>query len=127
MIVICHKSIFTDIKPSQKGISKVLGKLEAEVMEIVWSEGKASVRDVYEKLAVNRDIAYTTVMTTLGRLTSKGILSKTRQGNAYIYSSLICKDEFVRNMISSILDGLIQDYKSEVLEYMTVKNIMNSD
>jgi len=125
--LICYKSIFSDIKPYQKGISKVLGKLEAEVMEIVWSEGKASVRDVYEKLVVNRDIAYTTVMTTLGRLTSKGILSKTRQGNAYIYSSLICKDEFVRNMISSILDGLIQDYKNEVLEYMTVKNIMNSD
>ncbi|KJS88775.1 MAG: hypothetical protein JM58_00345 [Peptococcaceae bacterium BICA1-8] len=122
----CYKNIYSDFKPFQKGICKVLGKLEAEVMEIVWSEGKVSVRNVYEILVVNREIAYTTVMTTLGRLTKKGILSKTRQGNAYLYSSFISKEEFINNMISSILESLVRDYKDEVIECIDQKKIMGN-
>jgi len=95
-------------------------------MEIVWSEGKVSVRNVYEILVVNREIAYTTVMTTLGRLTKKGILSKTRQGNAYLYSSFISKEEFINNMISSILESLVRDYKDEVIECIDQKKIMGN-
>ena len=54
--------------------SLALGTLEFELMEILWSNGASSVRDVVPKLS--RPLAYTTVMTTLDRLFKKGLLDR---------------------------------------------------
>jgi len=54
---------------------KVLGDLESEVMEIIWSQkGAVSVKSVTEILIKRRQIAYTTVMTIMARLVNKGVL-----------------------------------------------------
>ncbi|MHB1420315.1 MAG: BlaI/MecI/CopY family transcriptional regulator, partial [Bacillota bacterium] len=58
MIVSIKKSM-GDYKPMGKSMGKVLGHLEAAVMEIVWQKERASVREVYETLLLHRDIAYT--------------------------------------------------------------------
>lgn len=54
----------------------MLGHLEAAVMEIIWRQEEASVRDVYETLLQNRQIAYTTVMTIMGWRTKKSCIRK---------------------------------------------------
>ena len=54
--------------------SFALGSLEFELMEVLWSHGESSVRDVVSKLS--RPLAYTTVMTTLDRLFKKGLLDR---------------------------------------------------
>ena len=56
----------------------MLGPLEIRVMEVLWTAGQSSVRDVVEKL--ERKLAYTTVMTTLDRLFKKGMLDQTEVG-----------------------------------------------
>ena len=45
-------------------------------MKVVWRLGSATVREVYEALRENRRIAYTTVMTMMNILESKGYLRK---------------------------------------------------
>jgi predicted transcriptional regulator len=51
-----------------------LGRLELEVMQVLWTTGEGSVREVLGQL--NRPLAYTTVMTTLDRLFKKGLLAR---------------------------------------------------
>ena len=54
-------------RPDRPGIRKVLGDLEAEIMELVWARpvGQGTtVRDIFEILYERRRIAYTTVMNT---------------------------------------------------------------
>ena len=63
--------------------TQVLGPLELTVMEIMWARGESNVRDVVEKLA--RPLAYTTVMTTLARLHSKGALAREPAGRTNMY------------------------------------------
>jgi predicted transcriptional regulator len=64
-----------------------LHELEAEVMEEVWTRGVSSVREVME--AINsrapRPRAYTTYMTIMARLDSKGLLERTREGKTHFY------------------------------------------
>lgn len=65
-----------------------LGRLEAEVMEVLWTAGRpCSVREVLDALngRLDRPLAYTTVMTVLARLTEKGVLDRTAQGRAFLY------------------------------------------
>lgn len=58
-----------------------LGQLEATVMNFVWgAPGPVTVRDVVEALQQDRSIAYTTVMTVMDNLHSKGFLGRERVG-----------------------------------------------
>ncbi len=66
----------------------VLGPLEREVMQILWDgAGPMSVRAVLQRLNDPRDeeLAYTTAMTTLKRLSDKGMLRRHRQGRSFLY------------------------------------------
>ncbi|KKM11305.1 CopY family transcriptional regulator [Clostridiales bacterium PH28_bin88] len=99
-----------EFRPSKRGLGKVLGHLEAAVMEIMWRQGEASVRDVYEVLLREREIAYTTVMTIMSRLADKNILQKEKKGLAYVYRPACSRDDFARSVVTEVIDGLLEDY-----------------
>lgn len=65
-------------------VKNALGPLEQEVLSIVSKQGKSSVRQVLRKM--DRDLAYTTVMTTLSRLHDKGFLKRQASDRSYLYS-----------------------------------------
>ena len=74
-----------------------LTKCEMEVMDIVWRRGRVTVQDVVDGL--ERPLAYTTVMTTLGILLSKrGVLRHEKQGRAYVYEAIVSREEVSRSM-----------------------------
>lgn len=62
----------------------MLGPLEMQVMDVAWSVGRCSVRDVVEKL--DSKLAYTTVMTTLDRLFKKGLLARERRARVSLFA-----------------------------------------
>lgn len=68
-----------------------LGALESEVMGVLWqAPGALTVREVLDALNEGRseELAYTTVMTVLTRLTAKGVLSRSRRGRGFVYMPL---------------------------------------
>ena len=72
-----------------------LGQLESAVMECVWSaENPVSVRDVLEVLSQDRAIAYTTVMTVMDNLRSKGLLTRKKHGKAYRYRPDLTREQY---------------------------------
>lgn len=108
---------------SGKNVGKVLGELESDVMEIVWRAKKpVSVSNVIHILSKQREIAYTTVMTIMGRLTDKGLLKRTTSGKAYIYKPTYSKDTFltrisrqiIKNLVSSFGDTAIAHFAEEL-------------
>jgi len=77
-----------------------LGRLESDLMHILWSGGGSNVRDVVQRL--ERPLAYTTVMTTLDRLYKKGLLDRYRQDRAFVYSARLSQQEWKRRQAESI-------------------------
>jgi len=114
-------SVFRTGRP---GIRKMLGDLEADVMEVVWArppgEG-TTVRDVFEVLYDRRrrakeTIAYTTVMNTMTRLARKNLLQTERAEQAYVYSATLSQDEFVARFVGRILEDLLVSFSGPTLE-----------
>lgn len=62
-----------------------LGRLQREVMEIVWDLDEASVHQVREQLARTKKLAYTTVLTAMQKLERAGWLRHRTEGKSYIY------------------------------------------
>src|SRR4026209_920184 len=69
-----------------------LGRLELQILEVLWARGQASVREIQEGFPEPRP-AYTTVQTTVYRLEAKGALRRTRKvGNAHIFEPIVARD-----------------------------------
>jgi predicted transcriptional regulator len=99
-------------------LSEVLGPLEDEIMQVVWDRGEVTVRDVHEALRARRPIAYTTVMTTLGRLSDKGLLKRTEDQPAHHYSPLLTREQYARSTVKSVVDWLIGHFPDPAVAYL---------
>ncbi len=96
--------------PRKKGIRQILGDLEADIMELIWKKGDLTVRDVYENLRHDREIAYTTVMTVMSRLAEKSLLEKIKSGSAYIYRPMVSESEFTQSTVKKVMKSLLEDF-----------------
>jgi predicted transcriptional regulator len=96
------------LRHGKTGIRARLHDLEAEVMDVVWSQNLEhfAVGDVLRVLELRREIAYTTVMTTLGRLHDKGLLRRKKEGKRYVYSPRLTREGFLQETAREVLDGI---------------------
>ena len=109
-------------RPDRPGIRKVLGDLEADIMEIVWdrpAQQGVTVRDVFEILYERRRLAYTTVMSTMTRLAKKRLLRVNKVDHAYIYYPAVSEEGLVSHFVGRILDDLVVNFSGETFERLS--------
>jgi len=88
--------------------SRGFGELESVVMDRVWSRDEdtsMTVREVFDELATERDIAYTTVMSTMDNLHTKGWLAREREGKAYRYWATLTREQHSARLMREALHG----------------------
>ncbi|MEX0592130.1 MAG: BlaI/MecI/CopY family transcriptional regulator [Nitriliruptoraceae bacterium] len=99
-------------------LEALLGPLEQEVMEVVWSVGDTTVRDVHDVLARSRSIAYTTVMTTMTRLANKGLLQRDTGALAHRYRPAVSRERYAKSAVGNVLDWLFERYPEPAAAYL---------
>jgi len=98
--------------------AKPLGDLERKIMEIIWeSEEAISVSDVVQVLSQKRKIAYTTVMTIMGRLVDKGILTRKLSGSSYQYMPKVSQEKFIAKSVHNIFTTAVSTLGQEAVTY----------
>jgi BlaI family transcriptional regulator, penicillinase repressor len=81
-----------------------LSKLEFQIMEVLWSKGEASIREVHETFVEKRKPAYTTIQTTIYRMEIKGVVERVKKvGNFHIFAATISRDSAQRRLIDELL------------------------
>jgi predicted transcriptional regulator len=86
-------------------LDSVFGPLEMRVLDALWGRGQASVRDLQTEFP---ETAYTTLMTTLDRLHRKGVLSRLKEGRAFVYRPRFTQHELRSGLVAHVL-GLALD------------------
>lgn len=99
-------------------VARTLGPLEAEVMEVIWQKGEASVRDVFQVFSRRREIAYTTVLTVLRNLNRKGLVQRRREDASYLYSACLSRMELVQSRVGQIMDVLLDRFPGPTLSHL---------
>ncbi|MFD3592565.1 BlaI/MecI/CopY family transcriptional regulator [Nocardia sp. NPDC058640] len=81
------------------------GDLEAVLMDRLWDRDvdATTVRELFDELTVEREIAYTTVMSTMDNLHRKGWLAREREGRAYRYWPTITREEHSARLMHEAL------------------------
>ena len=97
-----------------------LHELEAEVMEVVWDRGEASVREVMETLNAGaaKERAYTTYMTIMGRLGAKGMLRRRREGKSDFFAPVYTRRDYAERRARAELDSVVDQYGEVALAHI---------
>src|SRR5882672_3741311 len=99
---------------------------ELAIMKVMWRLGTATVRDVYEDLLETRRIAYTTVMTMMNILETKGYLKKEKDDRAYRYRPTRPERTVITSMVREFVNRVF-DGASQPLLLHLVKDRRRSD
>jgi BlaI family penicillinase repressor len=81
-----------------------LSKLEFQIMEALWTQGEASIREIQETFPARRRPAYTTIQTTVYRMEAKNIVRRVRKvGNFHIFAAAVSRSAAQRRLIDDLL------------------------
>jgi len=83
-----------------------LGKLQAEVMDIVWELGDATVAQVVERIARERPVTYTTVLVAMQKLRKSGWLSHRSEGRAHVFQATRTKEDIGASQLKELLKSV---------------------
>lgn len=98
-----------------KGLGRVVGELQARILEAVWAEEPTTVKDVAGLLGDEHHPK--TVMTVMNRMVDKGLLLRERQGRAYSYRTTADREAFMASVARQVLDGLLADFGRPTLAH----------
>lgn len=87
-------------------------------MEAIWREGLTTVRDVLEALNQGeKKRAYTTVMTIMARLDSKGLLTRERRGKTDVYSPVLSREQYLDARAEGEVQALVREFGDVALAH----------
>lgn len=81
--------------------------LEYAVLAELWQLGTASVRELHDRLGARQGLVYTTTAKVVDRLREKGLIERQRNGQAFLYSPKVAREEVerarARNAVTRLL------------------------
>lgn len=96
------------VRLSADGLAKVLGDLEARVLQAVWDFGEpVPARAVYERVMAEHSVSPLTVITVLNKLVDKRILDREKEDDLLHYSARMTEAEFVAHASRRVVEGIL--------------------
>ena len=81
-----------------------LSKLEFQIMEVLWTRGESSIREILDSLPAQKRPAYNTIQTMVYRMEPKGVVRRIKKvGNFHIFAASISRDAAQRRLIDELL------------------------
>ena len=87
-----------------KGPEPKLTKLELRIMETLWANGQASIREIQEAFPEQERPAYTTIQTMVYRLETKKAVHRVKKvGNFHVFAAAVSRNAAQRKLIDDLL------------------------
>jgi predicted transcriptional regulator len=77
---------------------------ELELLQLLWQSGPATVRQIHERLAVDKAVGYTTVLKMLQIMTEKGLVRRAEEARAHVYEAAQSEFQAERQIVGDLLD-----------------------
>lgn len=94
----------------ERRLRRVLGDLEADVMEVLWRRGQASIREVWDTVKGRRPITFNTVMTVMNRLVEKGLLRREDGRGHYRYRPRMDRETLLAHVSRDVVEALVEEF-----------------
>ena len=95
--------------------STTLTEAELRLMKVLWQRGESSVADLVAALADQEELAYTSVLTTIKILESKGYVRHRKQARAFLYTPIVAKEDANSSAMKHLLSRFFNNSREQLL------------
>jgi BlaI family transcriptional regulator, penicillinase repressor len=97
-----------------------LGKVQLEIMMVLWTKGEATARDITDTLSSQKPVAHSTVQTLLRDLEAKGAITHESQERTFAFKPLVRREDVlassVRDLVQRVFQGSAYDLVAQLLK-----------
>ena len=79
---------------------------ELEILQILWTKGLATVREVHEDLAQSKDVGYTTTLKLMQIMHEKGLVKRDDSMRTHVYQAAVNKERTQKHLLNKMIDSL---------------------
>jgi len=79
---------------------------ELEILQVLWTKGIATVREVHEELAKTKEAGYTTTLKLMQIMHEKGLVRRDDSVRTHIYQAAVNKERTQKHLLSKMIDSL---------------------
>lgn len=90
---------------------------ELAILQILWSRGPSTVREIHEVLAKEKDVGYTSALKFLQIMTAKGLVTRTEEQRAHVYSANQPAEKTKRQLAEDVLRRVFHGSASQLMQH----------
>jgi BlaI family transcriptional regulator, penicillinase repressor len=90
---------------------------ELAILHILWSRGPSTVREIHEELAKEKNVGYTSALKILQIMTTKGIVKRTEDQRAHVYSANQPAEKTKQDFATDVLHRVFRGSASQLMQH----------
>jgi predicted transcriptional regulator len=91
---------------------------ELAILQILWSRGPSTVREIHEILAKEKDVGYTSALKLLQIMTAKGIVTRTEENRAHVYEAHQPAEKTKQQFAADVLKRVFHGSASQLMQHV---------
>ena len=112
---------------SKESSDKKLTPLETLIMNVLWDESPAVVRQVQERLKSAKPMAYSTVLTMMRILRDKGFLTSERQGKADLYRPIVTREDAGKRSLGEVVESFFSGSAEALVSHLLANQSLSDE
>jgi predicted transcriptional regulator len=89
---------------------------EIEILKVLWELRSASVREVYDRMCPNGELAFNTIQTLLRIMDEKGLVKHAVRGRTFVYSPAYSREQETARFLDKVFDGAMDQFVASLLK-----------
>lgn len=95
--------------------SNTLTEAELRLMRLLWRCGECSVQDLVSAMPEKGRLAYTSVLTTIRILETKGYVEHRQEGRAFVYTAVVAEEDAQQNEVRHVISRFFGDSRERLM------------
>ncbi len=95
--------------------SNTLTEAELRLMRVLWLRGESSVQDLVSAMPAEGRLAYTSVLTTIRILETKGYVEHRQEGRAFVYTAVVAEEDAQQSEVRHVISRFFGDSRERLM------------
>ena len=91
---------------------------ELEILHILWTRGPSTVREIHEVLSQEKEIGYTSALKLLQIMTGKGLVTRTEDQRAHVYTATQPAETTKQQFAADVLQRVFRGSASQLMQHV---------
>lgn len=90
---------------------------ELEILQILWSRGPSTVREIHDELSKTKDVGYTSALKFLQIMTTKGLVTRSEDQRAHVYTATDPAETTKQQLATDVLQRVFRGSASQLMQH----------